>query len=50
MCHNDARGWGKAIINDVWKFRKVIEFGSSRIVNLFSYIHLIIEGKRSFIN
>ena len=38
--HNDARGWG-AIINDVLKFRKVIEFEYSCIVICFSYIYRI---------
>ena len=42
-------GWG-AITNDVLKFIKVIEFESSCIIICFSYIYLIIDGKRSFIN
>ena len=49
MYHNDARGWG-AITNDVLKFKKVIEFESSCIVIYLSYIYLIIDVKRSFIN
>ena len=49
MRHIDARGWG-AVTNDVLKFRKVIEFESSCIVISLSYIYLIIDGKRSFIN
>ena len=40
-------GGGGAIINDVLKFRKVIELESSFIVICFSYIYLIIDGKRS---
>ena len=47
-------GWGgggeRAIANKVLKFRKVIEFESSSIVICFSYIYLIIDGKRSFIS
>ena len=41
---------GGAITNDVIKFRKVIEFENFCIVICFSYIYLIIDGKRSFIN
>ena len=41
---------GAAITNDVLKFRKVIEFGSSCIVIYFFYIYLIVDGKRSFIS
>ena len=46
---NGARGWG-AVTNDVFKFRKFIEFENSCIVICFPYNYLIIEGKRSFIN
>ena len=42
-----VEGGGGAIINDVLKFRKVIELESSFIVICFSYIYLIIDGKRS---
>ena len=41
---------GADITNDVLKFRKVIEFESSCIVICFSYIYLIVDGKRSFIS
>ena len=41
---------GAAITNDILKFRKVIEFGSSCIVICFFYIYLIVDGKRSFIS
>ena len=52
MRHNDARGWeeGEAFTNDILKFRKVIEFESLCIVICFSYIYLITDWKRSFIN
>ena len=49
MRHNDAGGWG-TITNDVLKFRKFGKFESSCNVIRFSYIYLIIDGKRSFIN
>ena len=45
-----AGGRGGDIINDALKFRKVIEFGTSCTVIFFSYIHLNIDRKRSFIN
>ena len=41
---------GEAITNNVLKFRKVIEFESSCIASCFSYVYLIIDGKRSFVN
>ena len=41
---------GGAIINEVLKFRKVIEFESAFIVTCFSYIYLIIAGIKLFIN
>ena len=41
---------GGAIINDVLKFRKVLEFENSCIVICFSYVYLIIDEKRSFTN
>ena len=41
---------GGGYTNDVLKFRKVIEFESSRVVIYSSYIYLIIDRKRSFIN
>ena len=47
--HNGAHGLG-TITNDVLNFKKDIEFESSCIVICFSYIYLIIDGKRSFIN
>ena len=51
MLHNDTHGGkGWSITTDVLKFRKVIEFESSCTVIFFSYIYLIIDGKRSFIN
>ena len=46
-------GWvwgGGSITNDVLKFRKAIIFESSCIAICFSYIFVIIDGKRSFIN
>ena len=44
-------GWGVgylpwSITNHVLKFRKVIKFENSLIVICFSYIYLIIDGKR----
>ena len=46
-----AGGGGGGIANDVWKFRKVIEFESSCIVICVSYIYLVvIDGKKTFIN
>ena len=39
-----------ATTNDVLEFRKVIESESSFSVTWFSYIYLIIDGKRAFIN
>ena len=47
--HKGACGWG-AIINFVLKLRKVIEFESLCVLICFSYIYLIIGGKRSFMN
>ena len=44
--HNDVRGW-VGCINEVLKFRKVIEFESSCIVICFSYVNSIIDGKIS---
>ena len=48
--HGWEEGWGGgrwvAMTNDVLKFRKVFEFESSCIVICFSYIYLIINGKR----
>ena len=38
-----------AIANDAFEFRKVIESESSCSAICFSYIYLIIDGKRSFI-
>ena len=40
----------RAIANDVLKFRKVIEFESLCIVICFSYIYLMIDRIKSFIN
>ena len=40
---------GRAITNDILKFRKVIEFESLCIVIYFSYIYIIINGKISSI-
>ena len=45
-----AGGGGGDITNDALKFRKVIEFETSCTVIFFSYIHLNIDRKRSFIN
>ena len=39
-----------AIINDVFKFRNVVEFESSCVIIYLSYIYLNVDGKRSFIN
>ena len=41
---------GGGLSLDDLKFRKVTEFESSFIVICFSYIFLIIDGKRSYIN
>ena len=49
MHHNEAQGGG-TITNDVLKFSKVIEFESSCVVICFSYIYLIVDRRRSFIN
>ena len=38
-----------AIANGALKFRKVIESESSCFAIYFSYIYLVIDGKRSFI-
>ena len=52
MNHNDAGGWrmGGAITNDILKISKVFEFESSGVVIYLSYIYLIVDGKRQFIN
>ena len=49
MHQNKAQGGG-TITNDVLKFSKVIEFESSCVVICFSYIYLIVDRRRSFIN
>ena len=40
----------KGITNDILKFRKVLKFESSGVVINLSYIYLIVDGKRQFIN
>ena len=48
MRHNDARA-SEAITYEVLKFRKIFKFEISCAVTCFSYIYLIINGKRSLI-
>lgn len=46
----EGGGRENAITNDAFTFRRIIEFEISIIAICFSYIYLMIDEKRQFIN